>query len=106
MREARPTQPTARTVTDVDELISILREVRGTGYAIVDEELEIGLRSIAVPVRGHDGTTLAAVNLAMHVDDRTGRDAAAEHLADLLAGADAIHRDLLAFGPFGELTVV
>ena len=106
LREARRMQLTARTVTGIDELISILRDVREAGYAIVDEELEIGLRSIAVPVRGHDGTTLAAVNLAMHVDDRTGRDAAAAHLPDLLAAADAIHRDLLAFGPFGELASV
>ena len=106
IRAARPTPLTTRTVTDTDELIRILRDVRTAGYAIVDEELEVGLRSIAVPIRSHDGTTLAAVNIAMHIDNRTGRNAATDHLPDLLAAADAIHRDLLAFGPFGELTTV
>jgi IclR family pca regulon transcriptional regulator len=38
-------------------------EVRQAGYAINDEELELGLRSIAVPVRGASGKVLAALNI-------------------------------------------
>jgi IclR family pca regulon transcriptional regulator len=37
--------------------------VRQSGYAVVEEELEIGLCSIAVPVRGASGTTVAALNV-------------------------------------------
>jgi IclR family transcriptional regulator, pca regulon regulatory protein len=40
--------------------------VRCSGYAIVDQELEIGLRSIAVPVRDHAGTVVAAMNIGTH----------------------------------------
>ena len=41
-----------------------LREVREQGFAFVDEELEIGLRSIAAPVTGRDGRTIAALNVS------------------------------------------
>ena len=43
-------------------LLAELRRVRKNGYALVDQELELGLRSIAVPVRKPDGTVVAAVN--------------------------------------------
>jgi len=53
---------TAHTVVDEARLRAILDGVRRNGYAIIDEELELGLRSIAVPVRGASGRVLAALN--------------------------------------------
>lgn len=53
---------TARTVTDPDALLELLARVREQGYAIVDQELEVGLRSIAVPVLGRSGV-IAALNI-------------------------------------------
>jgi IclR family pca regulon transcriptional regulator len=47
----------------VTRLREIIAEVRLKGYAVVEEELEIGLRSIAVPVRGASGSTMAALNI-------------------------------------------
>ncbi len=44
-----------------------LAEVRATGLAINDEELASGLRSLAVPVRDHTGTVVAAVGTAVHL---------------------------------------
>jgi IclR family pca regulon transcriptional regulator len=41
----------------------VLSQVRRDGYAINNEELELGLRSIAVPVRGASGRVLAALNV-------------------------------------------
>ena len=41
----------------------MLNAVRRDGYAIVDQELEIGLRSIAVPVSDRDGRSVAAINV-------------------------------------------
>ncbi len=41
-------------------------EVRVQGYAIVDQELEIGLRSVAVPVRSLRGEVIAALNIGTH----------------------------------------
>ncbi|MBA5689077.1 IclR family transcriptional regulator domain-containing protein [Rugamonas apoptosis] len=54
---------TDNTVTSVKRLREILAGVRQAGYAVNDEELELGLRSIAVPVRGASGKVLAALNV-------------------------------------------
>src|SRR5690606_320732 len=51
---------TPKTVTDRKALADRIFEVRRAGYAIVDEELELGLRSIAVPVRARTGDIVAA----------------------------------------------
>jgi IclR family pca regulon transcriptional regulator len=68
--------------------------VREQGWSLVDEELEEGLRSIAVPIRRPDGSVLAAVNVSAH----TGRGDAAAIRADLLphlvSTAAAVERDL------------
>jgi IclR family pca regulon transcriptional regulator len=55
---------TARTVTDPAELRTAVQLVREQGWSLVDQELEVGLRSIAAPIRGADGRTVAALNLA------------------------------------------
>jgi IclR family pca regulon transcriptional regulator len=54
---------TARTITEPERLRRTLATVRQQGWALVDQELEIGLRSIAAPLRV-DGRTIAAVNLS------------------------------------------
>ena len=55
---------TDRTITDPDKWLAMISEVRQQGYAIVNSEMEIGLRSIAVPVVNRDGRTIAALNVA------------------------------------------
>ncbi len=55
---------TTRTITSVEKLRAALRNVRRTGYALVDQELEVGLRSLAVPVYAPSGRVVATVNLA------------------------------------------
>ncbi|AYR26136.1 IclR family transcriptional regulator domain-containing protein [Herbaspirillum rubrisubalbicans] len=54
---------TDKTVVSQKRLRDILAGVRENGYAVIDEELEVGLRSIAVPVRGASGNVLAALNV-------------------------------------------
>lgn len=54
---------TDRTIVSEQRLREILIDVRQKGYSVVEEELEIGLRSIAVPVRGASGSTMAALNI-------------------------------------------
>ncbi|MGW5498434.1 IclR family transcriptional regulator domain-containing protein [Streptomyces olivaceoviridis] len=71
-----------------------LTEVRSQGYALVDEELESGLRSIAVPVRDRTGRTVAALNVSTHAARRTLRDVVADLLPALHATADRIQQDL------------
>ncbi|PKA42838.1 IclR family transcriptional regulator [Rhizobium sullae] len=56
-------QNTPKTKTEPEELIAEFRRVRSQGYAIIDQELEIGLCSIAVPVENDRGQTVAAINI-------------------------------------------
>ena len=56
---------TKHTVTDIDTLSEILEAVDEQGYAGVNEELEIGLRSLATPVRDQKGSIVAAMNIGL-----------------------------------------
>ena len=58
------TPHTTRTVISVEKLRLALRNVRRLGYALVDQELEVGLRSIAVPVYSPSGRVVATINLS------------------------------------------
>ncbi|MBL3560604.1 IclR family transcriptional regulator domain-containing protein [Rhodovulum sulfidophilum] len=53
---------TEKTITDPDAFWDEIRAIRIRGYAIIDEELEIGIRSIAVPIQSPNGRTMAALN--------------------------------------------
>ena len=55
---------TPKTVTDPQTLLGIFQQVAHQGYAFVDEELELGLRSIAVPVTNSTGHVVAAINIS------------------------------------------
>jgi IclR family pca regulon transcriptional regulator len=55
---------TPKTVTDPQTLLGIFQQVAHQGYAFVDEELELGLRSIAVPVTNATGHVVAAINIS------------------------------------------
>ncbi|MBF2759858.1 MAG: helix-turn-helix domain-containing protein [Ectothiorhodospiraceae bacterium AqS1] len=57
---------TRHTITDPEELRRRLEKVRDQGHALVDQELEEGLRSIAVPIRSNAGITFAALNVSSH----------------------------------------
>lgn len=58
------TRYTERTVTDPTELRQHIEQARSQGYCIVDQELESGLRSLAVPVHNMRGTLLGAINVS------------------------------------------
>jgi len=85
---------TARTVTDPDRLREIVREVARQGYAIVDQELEEGLRAIAAPIHGAGGTVTAAINLSAHASRISMAAMRSELLPKLLETARRIEDDL------------
>ncbi|ERM02362.1 hypothetical protein Q644_17095, partial [Brucella intermedia 229E] len=64
------------TKVAIDQLMAEISVIRDQGYAINDQELELGLRSIAVPVFNHRGTVVAAINIggapAAHVETGGG----------------------------------
>jgi len=85
---------TGRTITTASGLGQELRRIRTRGWALVDQELEEGVRSIAAPIRDLDGTVIAAVNVATHAGRRTLDSIVADLLGPLQAAAARIERDL------------
>lgn len=85
---------TPRTITDPAVLRRELDRVRGQGWALVDQELERGLTSLAAPIRGPGGETVAALNVSTATLDDPPRIEAARE--PLLETAAAIGADLLA----------
>jgi IclR family transcriptional regulator, pca regulon regulatory protein len=90
---------TARTVTDRQRLTDIVHEVARQGYAIVDQELEEGLRAIAAPIRGQGDTVTAAINVSAHASRVSLAAMRAELLPALLDTAHLIEADLKSQGP-------
>lgn len=81
---------TTYTVTEINALVTLIRAVREQGYALVDQEAELGLRSIAVPVRRHDGKAVAAIHVGVHVERITRQGMTANLLPALRAAADEL----------------
>jgi IclR family pca regulon transcriptional regulator len=81
---------TERTVVSQKRLREILAGVRQAGYAINDEELELGLRSIAVPVRGASGKVLAALNVGAQAARVSNAQMEQEFLPVLQRGAQEL----------------
>ncbi|WP_442819388.1 IclR family transcriptional regulator domain-containing protein [Streptomyces sp. NBC_01236] len=93
---------TGRATVPVDALRAELRRVRRQGYAIVDQELGEGLRSVAAPVRDRGGEVVAAVDIPVHASrnsvDSVRRDLL-PHLPATVARVEADLQDLLLTGP-------
>jgi IclR family pca regulon transcriptional regulator len=82
---------TERTVTDPAELRGRLAEVRRLGYAVVDQELEEGLRSISVPLRCRaTARVIAALNVSSHASRISNQELARRFLPAMRAAAAGI----------------
>ena len=89
---APPARHTHFSITDPELLVEEVRKVRETGYSIVDQELELGLRSIAVPVRNARGRVFAALNISTDSARVELRAMVEDYLAPLTEAASAISR--------------
>lgn len=97
---AGPLEPfTRHTVTDTALLEEVLAGVTERGYALVDQELELGLRSVAVPVRDRSGEVVAAMNISVAAQRRTSAQIRSQLLPPLLAAAREIERDFSGSAP-------
>lgn len=85
---------TERTLTDAAALADEIARVRERGWALVDGELEPGLRSIAAPVRGRDGRVAAAINVSTSASRDPLERLIEHHLPLLLETARAIEAEL------------
>jgi IclR family pca regulon transcriptional regulator len=87
-------QHTKYTVTSRKRLEEMLADVREEGFALNDQELEIGLRSVAVPVRNVVGTVVAAMNINSQVSRISRRELLERCLPALRAAAEKLGSQL------------
>ncbi|MFE9093315.1 IclR family transcriptional regulator C-terminal domain-containing protein [Streptomyces sp. NPDC007264] len=80
-----------------DEIDAVLRDVRAKGWAVTDQDLALGIRSVAAPVRDGDGNAVAAVNVNAHAAETTAETLVEHHLPLLLRTAGAISADWAAW---------
>jgi IclR family pca regulon transcriptional regulator len=85
---------TPRTIVDPEALIARIKADRAQGYSIVDEELERGLRALAVPIVTRSGDNVGAINLSAHSSRASRNDLRDRFLPRLSAIAQEISRSL------------
>jgi IclR family pca regulon transcriptional regulator len=90
--EFKPLTP--YTVIDPKELAKLLARVRAQGYCLVDQELEEGLRSIAVPILDGSARVVAALNVSAHISRGSSAAIRQELLPPLQQAAAEICADL------------
>ncbi|WP_320669431.1 IclR family transcriptional regulator domain-containing protein [Patulibacter defluvii] len=96
-----PAAPTAAVPLDADAVAERIAGARADGFALVDEELERGLRSIAVPILDATGAAIAAINVSTPAARTTVAQLRERILPRLRRAADEIHADLRRIGPGG-----
>jgi IclR family pca regulon transcriptional regulator len=90
---------TEHTITAPEQLRAELAKVAEQGWAMVDQELEEGLRSVAAPIRDRRGNVVAAVNLSTHASRTSAETVRTELVPPLLEAAGAIEADLAIAAP-------
>lgn len=78
------TPRTQFTITEVERLLAELAKVRAQGYALNDQETEVGLRSIAVPLFNARGVAIAALNIGLSAYHYERDEVVAKFLGQLL----------------------
>jgi len=81
---------TPKTIVDPKAFWDEIGRVRAQGYAVIDEELEIGIRSIAVPITSPSGRTMAALNASTISARHATEDLERDFLPELLKAAEAL----------------
>src|SRR3954447_3327373 len=81
------------------ELETALREVRAKGWALADQDLAPGVRSVATPVRDGEGRVVAAINVTVHAAETSMHKLLEEHLPRLLRTAADISHDWALTAP-------
>ena len=66
LARVRPEQITEQTIVSKERLALEIARARAQGYALVDQELELGLRTMAVPLKNFRGEVVAAMNISVH----------------------------------------
>ena len=83
----------SRPPVDEGRLAAELEAIRARGWAVADEELAPGIRSVAVPLRDGHGHVRAAMNVTVHAAETTLERLTDEHLPLLLRAAGDVSAD-------------
>jgi IclR family pca regulon transcriptional regulator len=75
------------------ELDAALRDVRAKGWALTDEQLAPGIRSVAAPLRDGTGRVIAAMNVTVHAAETSVRTLTGDYLPLLLRAAGEVSAD-------------
>ena len=96
---------TTRWQPDAAERAAALREVRARGWALTDEQLAPGIRSVAVPLRDGEGRVIAALNVNSHAAETPLDVLVGKHLPLLIQAAGAISADWAACQGVPQVTM-
>jgi IclR family pca regulon transcriptional regulator len=88
-----------------DERVAALREVRARGWAMTDEQLAPGIRSVAAPLRDGAGRVVAAMNVNAHALETSVEKLTTEYLPPLLTAAAEASADFARRGTVPQVTV-
>jgi IclR family pca regulon transcriptional regulator len=90
-RTERP-KVTPQTLTEINVLMAEIATVRQQGYSVIDQELELGLRSIAVPVKDVRGNVVASMNVGAQAARVSVAELIERVLPVLLEAQDSMRR--------------
>ena len=96
---------TARWQPGPYEREAALRDVRARGWSLTDEQLALGIRSVAAPLRDGEGRVIAAMNVTVHAAETPVDVLTGQYLPMLLAAAGAISADWAAYQAAPAVTV-
>lgn len=78
---------TDKTIFEIEPLLEEFKKVKEQGYAVIDQELEIGLCSIAVPVFDRGGKVIASISISTHILKKSIPEIKEHFLPELLKSA-------------------
>ncbi|WP_240975733.1 IclR family transcriptional regulator C-terminal domain-containing protein [Paraburkholderia aromaticivorans] len=81
---------TPHTYSTIDELRDVLGEIRRNGYVVTDQQLELGVRGVAVPLCDRHGSVVAAISVSMPIGQESANAALHRVLPTLLENASLL----------------
>jgi IclR family pca regulon transcriptional regulator len=81
---------TPHTYATIERLREVLGEIRRNGYVVTDQQLELGVRGVAVPLRDRHGTVVAAISVSMPIGEESANAALHRVLPTLLETASLL----------------
>ncbi len=88
---------TSFTITDKDELRKAIRKARVDGHALVDQQLEMGLRSVGVPLRSRMGKFVCGISVSRFNEDVSAEESTRRYLPAMLETAEKMNSVIANF---------